>query len=136
MCLVMMALLATTSFAFANPGKVIRATELTAQVWSDFERGQLQDLIIEFRQGDRLPVSLQAEGDLMETAEVNPSYIVIKRPFWVNVKQDQILMSLNGKDYKPFKQVIGGTFTVGASVGQPEGGVASAINFLFKAFIK
>ncbi|MFN7685700.1 MAG: hypothetical protein ACK5QT_09860 [Oligoflexia bacterium] len=119
----------------AAEARTVRATELTPQVWSQFDKGEISDLTVEFRQGDEIPVTLQTEGDLLETKSASPTYIGVKRSFWVRMEQNQILMSLDGTHFKPFNQVIGGSFTVGASSDQI-GGPASAINMLFKGYLK
>lgn len=80
-------------------------------------------------------MTFQAEGDLLETKVINPSYLVVKRSFWVRVEQKDVLMSLDGTHFKPFNQIIGGSFTVGASSDQ-NGGPANAINMLFKGNLK
>lgn len=119
----------------AAEARTVRATELTAKIWSQLDKGEIEDLIIEFRQGDEIPVTLQTEGDLLETKSANPSYVGVKRSFWVRMEQNQILMSLDGVQFKPFHQMLSGSFTVGASSDQ-SGGPANAINMLFKGFLK
>lgn len=120
----------------AGTSKAIRATELNGSIWNDFEQGLISDLLVEFRAGDRLPVTLEAQGDLIETTETAPSYVVVKRPFWVKVGQRDILMSLDGTLFKPIQEMARGSFTAGASSDQGGGGVASAIQLLFKAYLR
>jgi hypothetical protein len=122
--------------AMAAPSQSVRATQLTGKVWSDFEKGKAKDLTVEFRQGDRLPVTLQAKGDMIETSESAASYVVVKRPFWVRLEQDGIQVSLDGSTYKPFKDAVGGNLTVGASTDGAEGGAANAINVVLDAVLK
>src|SRR5690606_15542266 len=80
--------------ASAAEARTVRATELTSKIWSQLDKGEIEDLIVEFRQGDEIPVTLQTEGDLLETKSANPSYVGVKRSFWVRMEQNQILMSL------------------------------------------
>ena len=115
--------------------RTVRATELNPQIWSQYNKGEFNELTVEFRQGDEVPLNFQAEGDLLETKVSNPSYLGVKRTFWVRMEQKQILMSLDGVNFKPFNQIIGGSFTVGAS-SEPNGGPANALNVLLKAFLK
>lgn len=113
----------------------VRATELSPDLMLKFERGEIEELIIEFRQGDRLPVTLKAEGDLLEITEANPSYVVIKLGFWIKLQQDNIVMSLDGTTFKPIQDVITGSFSAGASSDE-QNGAANAIDLIFKAFLK
>ena len=57
--------LLTTSMEVS--AKTLRATEIEASEWKNLSQGKLQDVIIEFRQGDELPVSFETQGDLIET---------------------------------------------------------------------
>lgn len=131
-----MVLLVMGSFAFAQGNsRTIRAADLSPQIMSQFDRGEISELTVEFRQGDRLPVTLQAEGDLLETTETNPSYFTVKKAFWAKIEQYGILMSLDGVSFKPFKNVVTGSVAAGASASNPHG-VANAINVIFKAVLK
>lgn len=115
-------------------GKTIRATEMTSSQWSELSRVS-GDLIVEFRQGDELPVTFSAEGDLLETTHMATSYVGVKRNFWVRVQQTKLQMSLDGTSYKDISDVLSGSFQAGAGSDQ-NGGVASAINLALKAYLK
>lgn len=112
-----------------------RASELTPQIWDKYNKGEIRELVVEFQQGDKIPVTLQAEGDLLETSEANPSYVTVQRNFWVQMKHNDLKLSLDGTHFKPFKKVVEGSLTVGAGAEQ-QGGIANAINVGFKAMIK
>lgn len=131
-CIVTTLFLTQLSIAEARS---IRATELNSQIWSQYNKGEIGDLIVEFRQEDEVPINFQAQGDLLETKVSNPTYLRVKRTFWVKMEQKQILMSLDGVNFKPFNQVIGGTLTVGTSQ-EPSDGPANAINVLLNANLK
>ncbi len=118
-----------------TPVKRVRAVELTSQLWSDFNKGEIQELVVEFRHGDRLPITLAAEGDLLETAELNPSYVTVKRNFWIKIEQNQMYLSLDGSIFKHFKDSLTGSFTAGAS-SDDRNSAANAINLVFKAVLK
>ncbi|MES2803473.1 MAG: hypothetical protein V4654_13350 [Bdellovibrionota bacterium] len=121
--------------AGAAEAKTIRATEMGASVWSDLAKGTLSDIIVEFRQGDELPVSFVAEGDLVETTQNSTSYIGVKRNFWLKVKRANVLMSLDNITYKDISDVISGSFMANAGAGQ-NGGIANTLNLAFKAYLK
>jgi hypothetical protein len=135
MAIVIMGLLGLVTYAYDAEAKTVRATEITAQLWSQYEKGEIQELVVEFRQGDILPVTLGAEGDLLETTQSQPSYVTIKKAFWLKMLQNQVLLSMNGVDFQEFKDLITGSLTAGAS-SDSNGGVANGINVLFKAFLK
>jgi len=115
--------------------KSVRATEMTGALWSDMSRGTLNDVIVEFRQGDELPVTLNAQGDLIETTQTATSYIGVKKNFWLRMQRSQVQISLDGTNFKDLRQVLTGTLEAGAGADQ-SGGVANAINVIFKAFLK
>ena len=118
-----------------SEAKTVRATKMNGALWSDLSKGALSDIIIEFRQGDELPVNLTAEGDLMETTQTAPSYIGIKRNFWLKVQSAKIQISLDGTTFKEMNEVLSGSIEAGAGSDQ-NGEIANAINIAFKAFLK
>jgi hypothetical protein len=122
-------------FAGVSEAKTVRATEMNSALWSNLSKGTLSDIIIEFRQGDELPVNLTAEGDLMETTQSATSYIGIKRNFWLKVQASKIQISLDGTTFKEMSDVLSGRIEAGAGSDQ-NGGIANAINVAFKAFLK
>lgn len=115
--------------------KTIRATEMNSSLWSRLMAGAAEELVVEFRQGDELPVSFSAEGDLLETSRVGVSYVSVKRNFWLKIQGDTLEMSLDGAAFKPVKDMVSGSFTAGAGSEQ-NGGIANAINFGLKANLK
>lgn len=122
-------------FAGTCHAEVIRATELNSSTWSAFAKGALNDLVVEFRQGDELPFHFSVEGDLIETTQSVPSYIGIKRNFWLKVKSNKILISLDGAAFRGLNEVLTGQLEAGANADQ-SGGVANAVNVALKAFLK
>jgi hypothetical protein len=132
---VVFALIAAT-VGFADSATTIRATQLTSKIVNDLQNGTVQDLIIDFRQGDRLPLTFLAEGDLLETNQVTPSYVVVKRPFWMRMTKNSVMMSLDGLNYKNIRDVVTGSITASASDQGTESGTANMISVLFKAFLK
>lgn len=115
--------------------KVIRVTEMDATMRSELSRGKLNDITLEFRQGDELPISFEAQGDLLETRQNSISYIGVKKNFWLLLNQDTIEMSLDGTNFKKMSEVITGSLEAGTGTGQSTG-VVESINFVLKAFLK
>lgn len=126
--------LALVAAASSVQARTVRATDLNSAIWSEINKGTATDIIVEFRQGDRLPVTINAEGDLIETTEVNNSYVVVKRNFWIQPQANSLLLSLDGQTFKPVGDLLTGSLEAGA--GAPTGGIANAINVTFKAYLK
>ncbi len=116
-------------------GKAVRATEMGPTVWADLSSGKLGEMTVEFRQGDELPISFEAQGDLFETKQTAINYIGIKKNFWLRLSQNDVHISLDGITFKKLSDVLTGSLEAGAGSAQ-SGGVADAINIVFKAFLK
>jgi hypothetical protein len=114
---------------------IVRATNLGSTMWSELRQGKLADTIVEFREGDELPVTLEAHGDLLESRATSPSYIRVKKNFWLRVDENIVAISLDSKTFKNLRDVLTGSLEVGTGSGQ-NGGMAEAINIAFKAFLK
>ncbi|MBX2993605.1 MAG: hypothetical protein KF681_02245 [Bdellovibrionaceae bacterium] len=125
-------LLAATAQA---QGRTVRATELSGSMWSDLTKGKLSDVVVEFRQGDELPVTFEAEGDLIETRRASVSYIGVKKNFWLRLSQRDVEISFDGVAFKKLGDALSGSLEAGAGSAQ-NGGVADAINLMFKAYLK
>jgi hypothetical protein len=125
------ALILVASFSEARN---IRATDLDSKEWSHFFAGEYNDWIIEFRQGDEIPVSLTAEGDFFETNQIHSTPLYIKKNFWLKINDKKgVLASLDGTNFQPLPQFATGTLTVGAG---SQNGVANGINMNIKAIQK
>jgi len=116
-------------------GKVVRATDMGTTMWSDLTKGKLGDVVVEFRQGDELPVTFEAQGDLIETKQTSVSYVGIKRNFWLRLSQNDVEISLDGTTFKKLNEILTGSLEAGAGSAQ-NGGVADAITIMFKAYLK
>lgn len=134
MKLLVMGLFCASGAAYAD-GKVVRATDMAANMWSDLSKGKLRDVVIEFRQGDELPMTFEAQGDLVETRHASVSYVGIKKNFWLRVSRNEVEISWDGTVFKKLNEVLKGSFDVGAGSTE-NGGVANGIAMMFKAFIK
>ena len=121
----------------AAHAKTIRATEMNSSLWSQFAAGATaaEEVTVEFRHGDELPVSFGAEGDFLETTRTGTSYVSVKRNFWLKLQKNEVQISLDGSTFKQMKEVVAGSFAAGASSEQ-NGGTANAINLVLKANLK
>ena len=91
--------------------------------------------VAEFRQGDQIPVSFLAEGDLIETSQSAVNYVVVKRTFWLKKENDEIMISLDGTNFKPFKELS--TLQLSASAeSSDKSGIINTISLAVKAKLK
>jgi len=120
--------------AAASPAKAFRATDMRSSDWDAIQKAQ-QDVIVEFRSGDEIPVSFASEGDLLETTTTGVSYVKVKRDFWLKISSAGIQMSLDGSEFKPISDVLKGSFQAGAGAQSP-GQPANSINLLLQAYLK
>lgn len=122
-------------FTTLAEAKAIRATEMTSSQWSEFYSGKSQDLVVEFREGDELPVSLEAEGDLVATRQASTTYINVKKNFWMRLSQNDVVMSFDGQKFLPINKLITGSFTAGVNRNQGDE-IANSIQLRFSAFLR
>lgn len=130
----MVLVIASALVGLQAQAKTVRASELIQQGMTDFSKIE-QGTVVEFRQGDQLPVSFQAEGDLIETTRSEVSYVGVKKNFWVQLENNDLMMSFDGVNYKKVQDLLTGAFSVGAGSAE-NGGVADAINMKFTAKLK
>jgi hypothetical protein len=127
-------LLGISDVGAAAPAKAMRAVDMTSEDWSELQKAK-QEVIVEFRQGDEIPVSFSSEGDLLESTVTGVGYVKVKRSFWMRICQSGIEMSLDGSQFKPLSDVVSGSFTAGAGAQTP-GVPVNAINMMLKATLK
>ncbi|GEM_PF-1598465 len=135
MKLLVMGLLLLSSATHANSEKVIRARDMGTAMWSDFSRGKLGHVVVEFRKGDELPMTFETKGDLLEIKQSSVSCIGVKRSFWLRLMPTDIEISFDGVEYKKINEALLGSFEVQPGSAQ-NGGIADAISVIFSAFIK
>ena len=104
--------------------KKIRFSDISSKEFKNILNGNPADLVVEFRQGDQIPISINAVGDIFETRDSEPNHLVVKRSFFLKFDQmPTLLMSWDGERFVPFKELVGGKFEIGV-----EGAPASQIN--------
>ncbi len=133
--------LMTMAFAIClssvSHAKTVRATAINSDLWSRHTVGASTELIVEFRQGDELPVTFASEGDLIEASQSGVSYVTVKRNFWLKLIGNDVQMSLDGTAYKPLSDVVTGSFSASSGSGSGSGGgPTNAINLVFAAYLK
>lgn len=136
--IVLMGAILLSSSVMAGAIVPIRSTKLNAEYLSKIQKGEVENAVIEFLEGDRLPINIKAEGDLFESVDSNPTFVEVKKHFFVKIMKNNITMSFDGVTFKSIKELLGGSLTVNtsASNGDTESFPASVINVVFSAFIK
>ena len=76
----------------------LRVSASAAGPWPALREGQ--PLIIDFKSGDRIPVSIQVDGEIIETTP-SPStiWLTAKRDFSVRIRGSEIKTSLDGANF-------------------------------------
>lgn len=128
-----LALFATIVAAATSEAKTVRATEITPGMLAQLKSNDA--LVVEFRQGDQLPVNISAVGDLIETAGSGSTVVTVKRNFWLMLQNNDVQISLDGSTYKPIKEVLTGSLSADAEASQP-GSPANLINVVFATYLK
>lgn len=72
----------------------------------------LHESVIEFRQGDEIPISIKASGDLIATKGDPVQYVVVKKNFWIRIQNDNFQISFDGTSYQPLTQEIRGELSI------------------------
>jgi len=87
--------------------------------WPPLREGQ--PLIIDFKAGERIPVSIQVDGDVVETTP-NPSqvWLTAKRDFAVRIRGAEIKTSLDGQHFDE-KPAVPGHFQFGVQATRETG---------------
>ena len=95
----------------------VRASESTP--WPPLREGQ--PLIIDYKAGERIPVSIQVDGEVVQTTP-NPStvWLIAKRDFSVRIQGAEIKTSLDGLHFDE-KPSVPGHFQFGLKATR-EGG--------------
>lgn len=135
MKMLVMIVLGIGVFVSAAEAKVVRATEMNDLLWEKLTKGSQEEIVVEFQNGDELPVTFSASGDLLETSRQGVSYVKVKRNFWIRMKSGEVRISLDGQSYKAIPEVLGGELNVGAGSAD-NGGIADAINIGLKAVVR
>ena len=91
----------------------LKADDLTSLINTVMDSG-LND-VIEFRRGDRVPVTFKAEGDLVQSLPGGETTLEVKRDFFLKADGRRILISWDDQEFKPFEDVVSGQLSVTAT---------------------
>jgi len=109
--------LSTLGCASGPPPRTVRLDQV--QAMADLANGQ--PLIIEFREGDTLPVDFSLQGPLLESAKDTPAIVLTaKRRFFLRIDSDGLRTSLDGKDFSK-NPAAPGSFQIGIGASRERG---------------
>jgi hypothetical protein len=121
--LLLIVALSTIGCASGPPPRVVRVTEMQGVA----ELAQGQPLIIEFHEGDTLPLDFSLQGPLLESAkDAPPIVLTAKRRFFLRIDGDGLRSSLDGKDFSK-NPAAPGSFQIGIGATRARGTRASII---------
>ena len=97
----------------------LRVSASAPAPWPPLREGQ--PLIIDFKAHDRIPVSIQADGDVVETTP-SPStiWLTAKRDFSVRIHGSEVKTSLDGLHFDE-KPSVPGHFQLGLEATREQG---------------
>lgn len=95
----------------AQSPKVINIFDLTESDLSEIMRGDLPEIAIEFLAHTTLPVSFFLKGDLVKFVEEDEIFktVEITQTFYARCVGQELVLSTNLTDWKPFLEFITGT---------------------------
>lgn len=111
--------------------KVINVCNLTDNL-DEIMQGHHPEIAVEFSAQTTLPISFFLKGDLVNLAvnEGDLGALEIKQTFYVRCVQQELILSTNLTDWKPFLEFITGNLSVSLNVqdGKPSLLVGTEIN--------
>ncbi|MBI5346440.1 MAG: hypothetical protein HZB76_04790 [Chlamydiae bacterium] len=108
---------------FSQDLKVVNVYDLTNHDLNEIMQGKRPEVAIEFSAETTLPISFFIKGDLINLVkgEGNVGQIEVKQTFYARYIQDELILSSNLREWKPFLEFITGEESVSLSTqdGQP-----------------
>ena len=108
---------------FSQDLHVVNMCNLKDCELNEIMQGHRPEIVVEFTALTKLPINFFLKGDLLNLVEneVRSETIEIKQTFYARSIGQELILSLNLVDWKPFLEFITGTASVGLSIqdGQP-----------------
>ena len=97
---------------------VINVTDLTDKELDTIMQGKNPLIAVEFSQGTVVPIGFFLKGNLIQLSEnqVNCGQLTILQTFYVRNVQDQLILSSDLLEWKPFMEFITGTASVALNI--------------------
>lgn len=102
---------------------VINVCHLTEDTLNEIKLGYHPEMAVEFSAQTILPISFFLKGELVHLVEneVSSGAVEIKQTFYVRCVENELLLSTNLADWKPFLEFLTGavSFSLNIQDGQP-----------------
>lgn len=112
--------------------KVINICDLTDSDLNEFIFGNHPEIAVEFSAQTTLPISFFLEGDLVNLVENDKSFraVEIMQTFYARCVQDELILSTDLTDWKPFSEFITGNISVSLIIqgGKPSMAIGMEAN--------
>lgn len=112
--------------------KVINVCNLTDKDLNEIMQGNHPETAVEFSAQTTLPISFFLKGDLVNLVENEGNYgaVAIMQTFYARCVQQELILSTNLTNWKPFLEFITGTASVSISIqdGRPSIVVGTEVN--------
>jgi hypothetical protein len=99
---------------FGLQAKSIRAIEMKSSDWVELKKLCSEEVVVEFRKGETVPITFNAGGDLLETKHPTVTEFSVKQDFWVRIQNNNFQLSVDGYNFTPFTDLLRGSISLGA----------------------
>ncbi|CDZ79594.1 hypothetical protein BN1013_00089 [Candidatus Rubidus massiliensis] len=118
---------------FTQDLRIVNICNLKDCELNEIMQGHRPEIAVEFTAQTKLPINFFLKGDLLnlvENEEVRSETIEIKQTFYARSIGQELILSLNLVDWKPFLEFITGTASVALSIqdGQPSIVMGAEVN--------
>ncbi len=107
----------TLSVASAANAKNIRYSEMDQGEIKLFLGGHSED-VCEFSKGDIISVKLEINGDIVKSTNPPETKVEVQKGFFLKMTNNVPLLSWDGVEFRPFRELISGEMSVGATGDQ------------------
>jgi hypothetical protein len=112
--------LATAAAGCGHAAEPLRLRATDFKSWPALEAAG-RPIVLEFREGDRIPVDFSIDGDLVQTLPAAPEIALrARKPFFVRVSADGLAVSADGVHFDE-EPMTRGSFAFGLSVTRERG---------------
>lgn len=112
--------------------KVINVCDLTDSDLKEIMLGNHPEIAVEFLAQTTLPISFFLKGDLVNLVENDENFraVEVVQTFYARYVQEELILSTNLTDWKPFLEFITGNASVSLSIqnGKPSVAVGAETN--------
>lgn len=116
---ILLATLSISSFAFAQDDiRVVHILDLTEKDLMEASQGFYPNLAVEFSKGTKISLRFCLSGNLLNLVDENKDVgeVQIKQTFYLRFIDEELIMSFDLIDWKPFFEYLSGSASIGLEV--------------------